>query len=96
MRQTALWNVLCLVIAVGALAAGAWTLATGQLVEQGIDGLFVLVVCVLTAVIFAVLPLQAIRRGELSGLLKRRPPKPAPPAAAGAPAEPREKTNVAS
>jgi hypothetical protein len=60
-------------IAVAALSAAAWAVFSGQLGAQGIDALFLLCVCLLTALVFGAIPLTLMRRGQLGNLLKRRP-----------------------
>jgi hypothetical protein len=65
-------NVLCILIAAGALATAAWALISGQLGEQGIDGLFLVAVCLVIALIFSMIPLEAVRRGGWRNLLKRK------------------------
>ncbi len=65
-------NALCLLLAFGALIGAAWALLTGQAGEQGIDGLFLVLVCLFMALLFSIIPLQAIRQGLLKDLLKRK------------------------
>ena len=62
---------LCLLFVLGALGAGAWAVITGQIGKQGIDALFLLFVCLLVALIFAPIPVQALRQGLLQQALKR-------------------------
>jgi glucan phosphoethanolaminetransferase (alkaline phosphatase superfamily) len=51
----------CLGIVLAAIAAAAWTAITGQIVRQGIDALFLILVCLLVAAAFAPIALQALR-----------------------------------
>jgi hypothetical protein len=72
MRELLVINGLCLLIAVGALGVVAWALITGQLETQGIDGLFLILMCLLIAFAFAVPPMKELRKGALGELLKQR------------------------
>jgi hypothetical protein len=76
MRQEIIVNSFCLLIALGCVGAAVWALVTGQIGEQGIDGLFLLIVCLTIALIFSFIPLQAARQGLLRDLLKRKRLKP--------------------
>lgn len=76
-------NVLCIVIAVAALAAAAWVVISGQIQRQGLDSLFLVIVSLVMVTIFAPMPVQAIRKGFLRDLMKQRKTKP------GANTEPR-------
>ncbi len=62
-------------LALGALAVIAWILVTGQLVRQGLDALFLVVVCMLYAVSFGLRLLRSFRRGDFKELLKQRDKK---------------------
>ena len=64
MRQQLIFSVLCLLILLGALGFAGWTLVSGQIHKQGIDALFLVTVCLLIALMFAPIPIGAIRRGE--------------------------------
>ena len=72
MWQQLIQTLLCGVIALGAAGVAVWALASGQVWEQGIDGLFLVIVCLLTALVFAPIPLEAARRSPLRSLLNRR------------------------
>ncbi len=72
MRQQLILTVLCGVMALGAAGVAVWALASGQVWEQGIDGPFLVIVCLLTALVFAPIPFQAVRRTPLRSLLKGR------------------------
>jgi hypothetical protein len=65
-------NTLCLLLALVALTAVAWALITGQAGEQGVDGLFLVIVGLFIALLFSIIPLQAIRQGWLKEWLARR------------------------
>jgi hypothetical protein len=71
-------NALCLILTLGALGVAGWALLSGKVMEQGIDGLFLLTICLVIALLFSIIPLQAIRRSSLWHLLKQlRKRKPA-------------------
>jgi hypothetical protein len=72
MRQRLIFDVLCLFIAVVALGFAGWTVVSGQIHKQGIDALFLVAVCLLIVLVFAPMPVAALRRGELQQWLKRR------------------------
>lgn len=82
MREQLLVSVFCLVIALGGVILAAWLLIGGAVATQGIDPLFLALVCLLVALIFSVVPLQAYRQGLFRGLLARErhaaAPKPRP------------------
>jgi hypothetical protein len=75
MKEIIMLNIVCLVLALGALGVAVWAVLSGQLFETGVDGLFLVLVCLLLAVIFSIIPLQAIRKGLLRELLRQRQPK---------------------
>ncbi len=66
---------LCLILVLGSLGAAAWALLTGKAMEQGVDGLFLVIICLLFAALFAIIPLQSIRSGALQHLLMSKPAK---------------------
>ena len=72
MRQQLIVGALCVFFAIGALAIAVRTLVTGELERQGIDALFLILVCLLVTVVFALIPVQAVRQGLLRDLLSRR------------------------
>lgn len=69
-----------LLIAFGALAIAVWVLVSGQIQRQGIDGLFLFLVCLLIAVAFSVNPIRHFRQELWPELLKRRQIRAAGPA----------------
>ena len=77
MWQEILANALCVLIALGAVAAAAWSMISGRASEQGIDGLFLIIVCLVFAALFSILPVQSLRSGTLMHILKRNKPEPA-------------------
>ena len=99
-RMNKMWqdifaNVLCLLIALGSVAAAAWSVVSGRASEQGVDGLFLVIVCLLFGALFSILPVQFVRSGALAQLLKRTKSQanaPEPPPAA--PAEVSEVSEV--
>ncbi len=79
MWQIVLINALCLLIALGALVVALWTLATGQIQRQGIDALFLILVCLVFAVAFSLAPVRAIREGLLAEIISRYHARTSPP-----------------
>jgi hypothetical protein len=75
-RSQILGTVFSLLIALLALAAAVWVVATGQ--AHDLDALFLILVCLLFALLFSIPPLQAIRSGALRQVMT---PKKAAPAA---------------
>ena len=71
MRNQIIFNGLCLAITVGALGIAAWALFTGIIAQQGVDGLFLILVCLLIAFTFSLSPVQAIRQGLLKEIMKQ-------------------------
>jgi hypothetical protein len=61
MRQDLMINGLGLLLGLGAAAVAVWAVLSGQVGKLGIDGLFLLVVCLLFAFAFLLSPLGAIR-----------------------------------
>ena len=75
-------NALCALIAVVALVVAAWVLISGQIQRQGLDSLFLVLVCLLAVAIFLPTPVEAIRKGLLADLRKQKATaKPAAPPA---------------
>jgi len=64
MSEQLVLYVLCLVIAAGSLAVAVWTLVTGQIGNQGLDAVFLIVVCLVFAAFFGFIPLKAFRDGS--------------------------------
>jgi hypothetical protein len=60
----------CLLIALCALAAVGWAVYIGQAFT--LDGLFLISVCLLFALLFSIIPMQAARRAGLFRKLARR------------------------
>ena len=77
MRETIILNVFCAICGLAALGMAAAAVISGQIGAEGLDGLFLVLVCLLIASAFFVIPLQAVRKGLLRELLSRRAPKPA-------------------
>lgn len=69
--------VLCVLVALGAVAAAAWSLISGRAAEQGLDGLFLIIVCLVFAALFSILPVLSLRSGALMHMLKGNKPEPA-------------------
>jgi hypothetical protein len=69
-RSQILGTVFSLLIALAALATAVWVVATGQ--AQDLDALFLILVCLLFALLFSIPPVQVIRSGVLRQLITRR------------------------
>ncbi len=65
----------CFLLEPGSLGAAGQALLTGKAMEQGVDGLFLVIICLLFAALFAIIPLQSIRSGALQHLLMSKPAK---------------------
>jgi hypothetical protein len=65
-------SALSLLIVVAALGVIAWTILTGQVGEQGLDALFLIMVCLLVAAGFGLVPFFAWRKGLLPQLRRKR------------------------
>jgi hypothetical protein len=61
-RETPLVCGFCLVVALAALAIAGWTVVTGQIRQQGLDALFLILVCLLLAAAFVIVPFLAYRK----------------------------------
>jgi hypothetical protein len=78
-----------LLIALGALAAAVAVLARGQFGATGLDGIFLVIVCLLFAAVFGLIGAQTVRQTFLADWLARRKgPGGGAVVAAGAPAAP--------
>lgn len=73
MRERLIVNGLCLLIALAALGYAGWGLFTGQIWIQGVDGLFLILISLFIAFLFALNPLLEIKRNGLQGLLGSSP-----------------------
>jgi hypothetical protein len=60
MWQALVLQIVCGLIAVGSMAAIAWILLTGQIGKQGLDALFLALVCLLFIAMFIPIPLRAV------------------------------------
>ena len=54
-------NIFCAILALAGLAVAAWVVLTGQIQKQGLDALFLILVSLLIALLFSIMPLQALR-----------------------------------
>jgi hypothetical protein len=63
-------NAFCLLFALGSLAALVWTIATGQV--HDLDGIFFVLTCLLFILLFAIIPVQALRAGQYRQLFNRK------------------------
>ena len=63
--------VLCTLASLAGLAAAAWVLLTGRIASEGLDALFLLLVALLFALMFGLVPAQALRRGKWKELIRR-------------------------
>ena len=77
MRSQIIGSVFCLLIALGSLATVVWIVASGQ--AQDLDALFLILVCLLFALLFAIFPLQMFRAGLFRDVLHRKKTAPAAP-----------------
>ncbi len=59
---------LCLVVVLCSFGVIVWALGTGQIRKQGIDALFLVIVCLTFAGAFSLIPLQAMRAAQLPNL----------------------------
>ena len=75
MRNQIIFNGLCLAIALVALGVALYALVTGAIEQQGVDGLFLILVSLLIALCFSLPPVQALRGGLLQEILKWRAPR---------------------
>jgi hypothetical protein len=78
MRQDHMIHGLCLLLGVGAVGVAGWAVLSGQVARLGVDGLFLLAVCLLFAFAFLWSPLSAIRTA-----MRQRLAQQAEPVAAG-------------
>ena len=63
--------VVCTLASLAGLAAAAWVLLTGRIALEGLDALFLLLVALLFALMFGLIPAQALRRAGWKELLRR-------------------------
>jgi len=73
-RQDRMIHGLCLLLGAGAVGVAGWAVLSGQVARLGIDGLFLLVVCLLFAFSFLWSPLSAIRAALRQRLAQRAEP----------------------
>jgi hypothetical protein len=78
-KENVLLTATCIVIAAGSAAGALIALIRGEVGVDGLDGIFLVLVCLLFAAAFGMLVAQAVRQGTLKELLKARKPAPAPP-----------------
>lgn len=74
MWQEIFEDVVCLTVVLGSIAAAGYSLITGRASEQGIDGLFLIIVCLVFVALFSIIPAMSLRSGALAQLLKRGKP----------------------
>lgn len=72
MWEQLITSVLCLMLVVGGVAAMVWALVTGQVGEQGIDGLFLILIALIVAGAFGSVLLGSVRRRALRDLFPRK------------------------
>jgi hypothetical protein len=89
MREPLIESAVCALLALAALGLAIWALFTGQVSAQGVDGLFLIAVCLLIAAAFSFVPFQAIREGLLQDLFRAKKTE-APPIPEGEIAEDKE------
>jgi len=96
LREELILAAFCLVMALGSLAAAGWFVISGQLSGQGVDGLFLVVVCLALAAGFSFVPATAVRQGllrELRGAWKTKQAAPEENARSSQEAELAQKTS---
>jgi len=71
-REDLILLAFCLLIALGSLMVAGWFVISGQVSEQGVDGLFLVVVCLSLAAGFSFVPVQAFRQGLWNELRSAR------------------------
>jgi hypothetical protein len=76
MWQEILLSAFCGLCVLVALGVAGWAIVSGQIAEQGLDGIFLLLVCLLIGLAFSAIPLQTVRKRlrERSGPRKTEPP----------------------
>ena len=72
MWQAFLLQIVCGLIALGGMAAAAWVLFTGQIGKQGLDALFLLLVCLLFIAVFIPIAVPSQTRKKLAALIPRK------------------------
>jgi hypothetical protein len=68
-NEEIIMSIFSILVVILALGVAGWSLFSGGLEKEGIEALFIVVVCLATAAIFAVIPVQAIRKGVFPGAL---------------------------
>ena len=68
-RDGLLLDVFCALVAAGGVAVAAWVLISGGIGRVGLDDLFLVLVCLLFAAMFAAIPARTLRARR-----QRRPP----------------------
>ncbi len=66
MKENLILNAICILLALLALAVAVYNVVTGQVLSTGVDGLFMTLMCLLLALVFAINPLLALRSGVMS------------------------------
>lgn len=69
MKSQIIGSVFCLLIALASLATVVWIVASGQ--AHDLDALFLILVCLLFGLLFAIFPFQMFRAGVFRGVLQR-------------------------
>jgi hypothetical protein len=98
MWEDLLLHAFCAACALVAFVVAVWAVVSGAIADDGIDGIFLLLVCLLVAVTFAMIPAQAVRTGKWRHWFGRKGPTPPvePTKAASAVAgKPQERTSDA-
>ncbi len=72
MKEQLIESAASALLALVALGVAAWALLSGQVRAQGVDGLFLIVICLLLAAAFSFVPFLAIREGLLRNILAVR------------------------
>jgi hypothetical protein len=69
MREQLILNVVSLAIIAVSLGIAVWAVISGQAMSEGLDGLFLVLFCLMCAAVFAIVPLKTIRQGSIRALL---------------------------
>ncbi len=65
MSQELVLNIFCAAVAMAGVAVAAWVVVSGQIGKQGLDAVFLAVVSLAIALMFGLIPLNALRQAKL-------------------------------
>jgi hypothetical protein len=72
MDESWIMRLLCLVVALCGIFVAGWALVTRQVEKQGLDAVFLIAISLLFTVMFAPIPVNAIRKESWRALLPRK------------------------